>query len=138
MRVIGKVFRFVPRNYNNKHILVTPIKPINLSSPIHHIHSLNMVNTKGKNIIITGGARGIGRAAARYLLSQPLSHRVFLIDLDGEELEYAATKHLSAYAPRVGHATANLRSPGEIRKAVSKAVEYFGGKIDVLVNNAGT
>lgn len=96
-----------------------------------------MVNTKGKNIVITGGARGIGRATARYLLSQPLNHHVFLIDLDGDELEYAATKHLSAYAPRVGYAIANLRSPEEIRRAVSKAAEFFDGKIDVLVNNAG-
>lgn len=96
-----------------------------------------MVNKKSKNIVITGGARGIGRVTARYLLSQPLSHRVFLIDLDGDELEYAATKHLSAYAPRVGHVTANLRNPEEIRAAVSKAADFFGGRIDVLVNNAG-
>jgi NAD(P)-dependent dehydrogenase (short-subunit alcohol dehydrogenase family) len=93
-----------------------------------------MVNAKSKSIIITGGARGIGRATARYLLSQ----RVFLIDLDGDELEYAATKHLSAYAPRVGYATANLRSQQEIREAVAKAAKFFGGRIDVLVNNAGT
>ncbi|KAF9692368.1 hypothetical protein EKO04_009535 [Ascochyta lentis] len=96
-----------------------------------------MVNTKSKNIIITGGARGIGRATARYLLSQPLSHHVYLIDIDGDELEYAASKHLSVYAPRVGHATADLRSPEEIRAAVSKAAEFFDRKIDVLVNNAG-
>jgi NAD(P)-dependent dehydrogenase (short-subunit alcohol dehydrogenase family) len=97
-----------------------------------------MVNTKGKNIIITGGARGIGRATARYLLSHPLNHHVFLIDLDGDELEYAGTKHLSAYVPRVGYITANLRNPEEIRAAVAKAAEFFEGRIDVLVNNAGT
>jgi NAD(P)-dependent dehydrogenase (short-subunit alcohol dehydrogenase family) len=96
-----------------------------------------MVNRKSKNVIITGGARGIGRATARYLLSQPLAHRVFLIDVDDDELEYAASKHLSAYAPRVGFATANLRNPEEIRTAVSKAADFFGGRIDVLVNNAG-
>lgn len=96
-----------------------------------------MVNSKSKSIIITGGARGIGRATARYLLSQPLSHRVFLIDLDGDELEYAANKHLSAYAPRVGYATANLRSEQEIREAVAQAAKFFSGRIDVLVNNAG-
>ena len=96
-----------------------------------------MVNTRNKNIIITGGARGIGRATARYLLSQPLSHRVFLIDLDADELEYAATKHLSAYAPRVGYAVANLRSQDEIRTAVAKAAKFFDSKVDALVNNAG-
>ncbi len=96
-----------------------------------------MVNTKSKNIIITGGARGIGRVTARYLLAQPLSHRIFLIDLDRDELEYAATEHLSAYAPRVGYATANLRSTQELREAVAKAAKFFQNKIDILVNNAG-
>lgn len=96
-----------------------------------------MVNTTSKNIIITGGARGIGRVIARHLLAQPLSHRVFLVDLNGEELKYVVTKHLAAYAPRVGSAVANLRSPIEIREAVAKAAEFFGSRIDVLVNNAG-
>ena len=98
----------------------------------------SMVNTKSENIIITGGARGIGRATARYLLAQPLSHRVFFVDLDGDELEYAATKHLSAYAPRVGYSTANLRSQQDICEAVAEAAKFFGGRIDVLVNNTGT
>lgn len=97
-----------------------------------------MVNTQSKNIIITGGARGIGRVIARHLLSQPLSHRVFLVDLNADELEYAVTKHLAPYAPRVGFAVANLRNLKEIREAVKKAAEFFDGRIDVLVNNAGT
>jgi NAD(P)-dependent dehydrogenase (short-subunit alcohol dehydrogenase family) len=96
----------------------------------------NMVNTQSKNI--TGGARGIGRVIARHLLSQPLGHRVFLVDLNAEELEYVVTKHLAAYAPRVGSIVANLRNPKAIREAVAKAAEFFDDRIDVLVNNAGT
>ena len=96
-----------------------------------------MPSTKSKNIIITGGARGIGRCTARHLLSLPVSHRVFIIDFDADELEYTVNTHLAAYAPRVSSSITNLRNPEEIRSAVDKAAEFFGGRIDVLVNNAG-
>lgn len=97
-----------------------------------------MVSKRSKNIILTGGARGLGRCTTRHLLSLPLEHRVFIIDFNAEELEYAVNVHLAAYAPRVGSTIANLRSPSEIRTAISKAVEFFGdGRIDVLINNAG-
>jgi NAD(P)-dependent dehydrogenase (short-subunit alcohol dehydrogenase family) len=52
-----------------------------------------MPSTKSKNIIITGGARGIGRCTARHLLSLPVSHRVFIIDFDADELEYTVNTH---------------------------------------------
>jgi len=96
-----------------------------------------MPSTKSKNIIITGGARGIGRCTARHLLSLPASHRVFIIDFDKDELNYAVNIHLASYAPRVSSSITNLRNPEEIRSAVAKAAEFFGGRIDVLVNNAG-
>ena len=96
-----------------------------------------MPSTRSKNIIITGGARGIGRCTARHLLSLPASHRVFIIDFDADELDYVVNTHLAAYAPRVSSSITNLRNPEEIRSAVSKAADFFGGRIDVLVNNAG-
>lgn len=97
-----------------------------------------MVSTRSKNIIITGGARGIGRCTTRHLLSLPLEHRLFIIDFDVDELDYTVNTHLAAYSPRVSSAIANLRSPSEIRSAVAKAVEFFGdNRIDVLINNAG-
>ena len=96
-----------------------------------------MPSAKSKNIIITGGARGIGRCTARHLLSLPASHRVFIIDFDAEELEYAVHSHLAAYTPRVSSSVTNLRNKSEIKDAVAAAAAFFGGRIDVLVNNAG-
>jgi NAD(P)-dependent dehydrogenase (short-subunit alcohol dehydrogenase family) len=96
-----------------------------------------MPSTKSKNIIITGGARGLGRCTTRHLLAQPQQHKVFIIDFDVEETKYCVEQHLADYAPRVSFSITNLRKPEEIRAAVAKAVEFFGGRIDVVVNNAG-
>lgn len=96
-----------------------------------------MPNTRSKNIIITGGARGLGRCTARHLLSQPQQHKVFIVDFDVEETTYCVEQHLAAYAPRVSFSITNLRHPEEIRAGVAKAAEFFGGRIDALVNNAG-
>ena len=90
-----------------------------------------------KNIIVSGGARGIGRALARYFLEA--SHRVFIFDIQEEELEHAAKKHLEKYYKdgRLGYAVCNLRDVEDIRKKVDQAAKFFDGKIDVLVNNGG-
>jgi NAD(P)-dependent dehydrogenase (short-subunit alcohol dehydrogenase family) len=96
-----------------------------------------MPSTRSKNIIITGGARGLGRCTARHLLSQPQQHKLFIVDFDVDETAYCVEQHLATYAPRVSYSITNLRNPEEIRAAVAKAAEFFGGRIDVVINNAG-
>lgn len=90
-----------------------------------------------KNIIVSGGAQGIGRALARYFLEA--GHRVFIFDIQEEELEYTATKHLEKYHEdgKVGYAVCNLRNVEDIRSKVDQASKFFSSKIDVLVNNGG-
>lgn len=98
-----------------------------------------------KNIVITGGARGIGRAVARHLALS--GHRLFLIDIDTEELKYTANSHIpgaltgqvnGTKAPSsIGHGVCDLRDPIAIRDTIKAAADFFGGRIDVLINNAG-
>lgn len=90
-----------------------------------------------KSIIVSGGAQGIGRALARYFLEA--DHRVFIFDIQEDELEYTATKHLEKYHKdgKVGYAVCDLRNVDEIRSKVEQAAKFFDGKIDVLVNNGG-
>jgi NAD(P)-dependent dehydrogenase (short-subunit alcohol dehydrogenase family) len=95
------------------------------------------VSSSSKNVIVSGGARGIGRALARYFLEA--GHHVYIFDIQEDELEYAATKHLEKYYKdgKVGYAVCNLCDVEDIRKKVEQAAKFFENKIDVLVNNGG-
>lgn len=90
-----------------------------------------------KNVLISGGARGIGRALARYILEA--GHRVYIFDIDEDELKHTTTVHLGQFYndKKVQSAVCNLRDVSDIRTKVKKAAEYFDGTIDVLINNGG-
>jgi 3-oxoacyl-[acyl-carrier protein] reductase len=84
----------------------------------------------GKAAIVTGSARGIGRATAELLAEQ--GARVLINDLDGDVAEQAASE--------IGGETAvfggDLTQQGVPDALVQKAVDEFG-QIDIIVNNAG-
>ncbi len=84
----------------------------------------------GKAAIVTGSARGIGRATAELLAEH--GARVLINDLDGDVAEQAASE--------IGGETAvfggDLTQPGVPDQLVQKAVDEFG-QIDIIVNNAG-
>jgi 2-dehydro-3-deoxy-L-rhamnonate dehydrogenase (NAD+) len=86
----------------------------------------------GQTAVITGGARGIGFAAAAKLLQAGGS--VSLWDVDAAKLEEAR----AALAPhgRVVAATVELTDEASIAAAVDATLAALGG-IDILVNNAG-
>jgi 3-oxoacyl-[acyl-carrier protein] reductase len=84
----------------------------------------------GKSAIVTGSARGIGRATAELLTSQ--GAQVLINDLDGDVAEQAAGEIVGETAVFAGDLTKS-DAPEALVKA---AVDAFG-KIDILVNNAG-
>jgi 3-oxoacyl-[acyl-carrier protein] reductase len=84
----------------------------------------------GKSAIVTGSARGIGRATAELLASQ--GAQVLINDLDGDIAEQAAGEIAGETAVFAGDLTKS-DAPEALVKA---AVDAFG-KIDILVNNAG-
>ena len=87
----------------------------------------------GRVAVITGGARGIGYAAARMLAAQ--GDRLVLVDLNGDLATAAAAK----LADETGAQTMGLRtdvaSPDEVA-AMRNAVLARFGRIDVLINSA--
>jgi 3-oxoacyl-[acyl-carrier protein] reductase len=84
----------------------------------------------GKSAIVTGSARGIGRATAELLVAQ--GAQCLINDLDGDVAEQASTEIDGETAVYAG----DLTKPGVPDELVQKAVDSFG-KIDIIVNNAG-
>jgi 3-oxoacyl-[acyl-carrier protein] reductase len=84
----------------------------------------------GKSAIVTGSARGIGRATAELLVSQ--GAQVLINDLDGDVAAQAAGEIAGETSVFAG----DLTKPGVPEELVQKAVDSFG-KIDIIVNNAG-
>ena len=87
------------------------------------------------NIVITGGSQGIGRALARHFAEK--GHKIFLLDVNKEGLQHTAEQHLKEYSDRVAWAHCDLIDTNSVRDTIKKAGEYFGGRIDFLINNAG-
>jgi 3-oxoacyl-[acyl-carrier protein] reductase len=84
----------------------------------------------GKSAIVTGSARGIGRATAELLAEQGAS--VLINDLDGDVAEQAAKEIAGETVVFAGDLTKG-DAPDQL---VAKAIDAFG-KIDIIVNNAG-
>jgi 2-dehydro-3-deoxy-L-rhamnonate dehydrogenase (NAD+) len=84
--------------------------------------------------IITGGARGIGRACAAAFLRERAAG-VILADLDAA-LAGEAARALDPSGARVVAAACDVTRRSDLDRVVSEATRRFG-RIDILVNNAG-
>jgi 3-oxoacyl-[acyl-carrier protein] reductase len=84
----------------------------------------------GKAAVVTGSARGIGRATAELLAEQ--GARVLINDLDEDVAEQAASE-ISGETTVFG---GDLTKEGVPDQLIQKAVDEFG-QIDIIVNNAG-
>ncbi|HVW45048.1 MAG TPA: SDR family oxidoreductase [Amycolatopsis sp.] len=89
-----------------------------------------MANVKGKVVLITGAARGIGAGLAERLAAR--GAKVALVGLEAEEQQKVAD--------RIGAAAraweADVTDWAALEDAVQSTVDHFGG-IDIVVANAG-
>lgn len=88
---------------------------------------------EGKVAVITGGARGIGKAISEKLASEGAS--LVLVDVMLDVAETTA-KEFEAKGTKAFAVKADVSKLSEAEEAIAKAVEHFG-QIDILVNNAG-
>jgi 3-oxoacyl-[acyl-carrier protein] reductase len=93
---------------------------------------MNQIDLKGRTAVVTGGARGIGFAAAQRLLASGAA--VVLWDVDTAALDDAVAS--LKQSGRVHTAVVDVTDETDIAKAVHVLIGQ-SRRIDILVNNAG-
>jgi len=88
---------------------------------------------KDKVIIVTGGARGIGKGISITLANEGA---IIAIVSRTENENEKTVKEIEAIGGQAFYVTANLTNPEECELATSAVIKQYG-RIDGLVNNAG-
>jgi 3-oxoacyl-[acyl-carrier protein] reductase len=88
----------------------------------------------GKTAVITGAARGIGKAIALKFASEGAD--VAFTDLVINDAAQETIKELEAYGHKVKGYASNAADFAETEKVVNQIISDFG-RLDILVNNAG-
>lgn len=89
---------------------------------------------QGKVVLVTGAAGSIGMGIARRFCEQ--GAKAFVTDLDQARLDDVCRELASAGECR--SLAADVTKADQVKKVVAAAAKAFGGRIDVLVNVAGT
>jgi NAD(P)-dependent dehydrogenase (short-subunit alcohol dehydrogenase family) len=87
----------------------------------------------GKNAVVTGAGRGIGRAYSLAMAKEGAN--VVVNDVDGEEAE-KVVKEIEALGQKAVADTGSVADYAQAEALIQKCVDSFG-RIDILLNNAG-
>jgi len=88
---------------------------------------------KGKNIVVTGGGSGLGRAMSTYFLE--LGANVVITSRNIDKLETTKAEMESETGGKVHVVACDVRDYDQVEAMLESAIEAFG-PIDVLLNNA--
>ncbi|MBM10613.1 MAG: short-chain dehydrogenase [Chloroflexi bacterium] len=91
------------------------------------------LSLEGKIAIVTGGSKGIGRAAALALAQEGVD--VAICARGVEDLEDTAAEIRAETGRNVLPVPADMTNPDDIKRLVATTVSELGG-VDILVNNA--
>ena len=93
-----------------------------------------LIDLKGKVALVTGGARGIGKAIAENLAESGAN--IVVADLMKDEAEKTANELKNKYNVKTFSVSVDVAKYSSVEECVKSVIESFG-KIDILVNNAG-
>ena len=93
------------------------------------------MNSVGRVAIVTGAGSGVGRAAALALLRDGYS-----VALAGRRIETleASIGEAEEHRERAIAVATDVGSPESVGELFARTVEAFGGRLDVVFNNAGS
>jgi NAD(P)-dependent dehydrogenase (short-subunit alcohol dehydrogenase family) len=94
----------------------------------------DLFELKGRVALVTGGARGIGRACADALAE--MGADIALIDTHQENLAKSEADIRARFGVRVLPLLCDVTKVEEVRVAFAAAQKHFG-RLDILVNSAG-
>lgn len=89
---------------------------------------------EGKTAVITGAARGIGKAIALKYAQEGAN--IAFTDLAIDDIAKATEAEIAAYGVKVKAYASNAADFDDTHKVVEEIVKEFG-RVDILVNNAG-
>jgi NAD(P)-dependent dehydrogenase (short-subunit alcohol dehydrogenase family) len=92
-----------------------------------------LFDLSGQVCIVTGGAKGIGRAVSRRLAEA--GAQIMVLDVDAEGAEQAA-RDLETLGATAAFIHGDVSEPAHAVRAV-EAAEALWGRVDLLINNAG-
>ena len=89
---------------------------------------------EGKTAVVTGSARGLGKAIARKLAS--MGANIVLNDIGTSDSLDATAEEFRNAGCKVAVTRGDVRNADDVKAMIATAVEAFG-RVDILVNNAG-
>jgi len=101
---------------------------------VQFVRTMTTQNLKGRNALITGASKGLGRAMAIALAGQGAN--LILVARDKEKLESVAAE-VRAAGSTASTFAADITKEEQVL-ALEKEVSSTIGKVQILVNNAGT
>jgi NAD(P)-dependent dehydrogenase (short-subunit alcohol dehydrogenase family) len=90
---------------------------------------------KGRVVVVTGAASGVGLALTETMLSYG-AITVVLVDFNDENLERETARLEKAYPGKTLAVHCDVTTESDVQAMIDKAVA-FAGRIDLLFNNAG-